>query len=787
MCQPFRATVLGPVDPTSEEQPMAEPTALAKVQAALRTVGSHNTSGDEWKCPIHNDREASLTVKYGTKKRDQVMLKCGAGCETKDVLAALGLTFADLRDSPTESDEYLHTVHYDYVDEDGVPLYRVKKKVYTSKKKFSQAATDGKGGWRSRSGAMTNVRRVLYRLPDVEQAIEDGKTIHLCEGEKDTDTLNDYFAAHDVPAFATCHPGGAGKWGAYPLWPYTEALAGAAHVVVWADRDAAGYACGLERLQSVLAAGLAATAVLPVPEDKGADAHDHLAAGHTPDEAVPVSADELEELASKARDQERKPRATFPAETWDDFGNAQRLVSRYADRLRWVVDNEKWAVYDQDTGLWAPRGADARAGGLARKVVERMESEEEGHYSTEAGTGSPKERSKRDDWRKWVKTNRKHAAVQAMLAQAKTKKTLHARLADFDANRDVLHCTNGVLDLQTFALAPHSPAWMCTLSTQTYYLPDARHEMWEAYLDLFLPDSELRAFVQRVLGYCLLDGNPERLLLLVNGKTSTGKSTLNEMMLAALGGYARPFNLSMLRANQDEKPRADIAEVLNCRYVSAVEASNQWRLHADQIKRITGGDMLAARFPYDRVATVRVPAYVPFIFTNAVPSITGRDQALDRRLLVLPFNQSVPASADNARARSDMTQNPATRAAFLAWVVDGLKAYRANGLDPIPDAVRASTEAARREYSDLDRFLYDRCEFGEDKVALPAELYDAYFKWSHLNGNEDRDILTGTLFGLALNALGHEKVKGYVPDLTGDRKRAWVRKGLALKEPSWDR
>ena len=44
-------------------------------------------------CPAHDDRSPSLSV---TEKDGKTLLHCFAGCETEDVLCAVGLTFADL-------------------------------------------------------------------------------------------------------------------------------------------------------------------------------------------------------------------------------------------------------------------------------------------------------------------------------------------------------------------------------------------------------------------------------------------------------------------------------------------------------------------------------------------------------------------------------------------------------------------------------------------------------------------------------------------------------------------
>lgn len=44
-------------------------------------------------CPAHDDRSPSLAIKIDG---DRLLLHCFSGCETADVLGAIGLTFADI-------------------------------------------------------------------------------------------------------------------------------------------------------------------------------------------------------------------------------------------------------------------------------------------------------------------------------------------------------------------------------------------------------------------------------------------------------------------------------------------------------------------------------------------------------------------------------------------------------------------------------------------------------------------------------------------------------------------
>jgi len=114
---------------------------------------------------------------------------------------------------------------YDYTDESGAPLFQV---VRLAPKGFRQRRPNGKGGW---TWSLGDTRRVLYRLPEVRDAVASGRLVFIVEGEKDTDNLR------TLGFTATCNVGGANKWRA----EYTESLRGADAVII-GDNDDSGRA-----------------------------------------------------------------------------------------------------------------------------------------------------------------------------------------------------------------------------------------------------------------------------------------------------------------------------------------------------------------------------------------------------------------------------------------------------------------------------------------------------------------------------------------------------------------
>ena len=61
-------------------------------------------------CPYHDDKTPSLPIRYGFN--GGIILNCLAGCATENVLAAIGLTFADLFPDKPQNIQYGQSQKY---------------------------------------------------------------------------------------------------------------------------------------------------------------------------------------------------------------------------------------------------------------------------------------------------------------------------------------------------------------------------------------------------------------------------------------------------------------------------------------------------------------------------------------------------------------------------------------------------------------------------------------------------------------------------------------------------
>jgi len=237
----------------------------------VRQIGDHWTAP----CPLpgHKTPAGHLTLK---DTRDKALITCQGGKHSyQDYCATWG--YDSLTYSPNgNGGEAIIIATYDFTDADGKLLFQV---VRYDPKDFRQRQPDGNRGW---LWNLKGVIPVLYRLPEVCKAITEGRTVYICEGEKDCDSLV------KIGLTATTNSGGAEKWRP----EYGEAFTGAS-VVIIADKDSPGRKHAAQVTAS-LHSKVKSVKVLELPDGDGKqvkDASDWLAMGGT--------LAELEQLVSK--------------------------------------------------------------------------------------------------------------------------------------------------------------------------------------------------------------------------------------------------------------------------------------------------------------------------------------------------------------------------------------------------------------------------------------------------------------------------------------------------------
>ncbi len=252
---------------------MKSMTSADPVQQVLDRLEGVKKNGVGWhaRCPVdghgkgRGDKSQSLSVSRGDD--DRVLLKCHAGCDIQEVLAAVGLKTKEL--FPQNGIRKEVVARYVYQDEEGNPLFQA---VRTQPKGFFQQRWEN-GRWEN---GTKGVRRVLYRLPELLASTD---TVYVVEGEKDVEGLR------KLGLCATTNVGGAGTWRS----EYSEVLRNR-DVVILPDNDLPGqdHAAHVAKALDGIAASVK---IVDLPDlIVGGDVSDWLTAGGT--------REELEQIAS---------------------------------------------------------------------------------------------------------------------------------------------------------------------------------------------------------------------------------------------------------------------------------------------------------------------------------------------------------------------------------------------------------------------------------------------------------------------------------------------------------
>lgn len=247
----------------------------------INTLHPKQRSQNDWrcKCPAHNGTsDDSLSIAEG--EDGVALLYCHAGCEYKDIVAAIGVkepaapvsipTAGEL--SPrTKKEKPKITAVYQYTDEAGSLLF---EKVRLEPKSFRVRRPDGKGGYIWNIG---DTRRVIYNLP----AVIESDTVYVVEGEKDADRLI------NSGLVATCNFDGASKASQKQKWlpEYNEFFAGKT-VYILPDNDEPGWEHAKHIKSQLYDIAKSIDIIEPPDLPQAGDVSDWLDSDHTIDDLI---------------------------------------------------------------------------------------------------------------------------------------------------------------------------------------------------------------------------------------------------------------------------------------------------------------------------------------------------------------------------------------------------------------------------------------------------------------------------------------------------------------------
>ena len=283
----------------------------------------------------------------------------------------------------------------------------------------------------------------------------------------------------------------------------------------------------------------------------------------------------------------------------------------------------------------------------------------------------------------------------------------------FDRNHELLHFSNGVLNLDTKEFREARPSDFNTLTTGYEYEPLLSQEALDFHRDFInkiYPDPVVREVAQRVLGSTLSGYNHAKKLFIFTdngGETggNNGKTQMFRLHQMALGDYAVVPKKEFLYDGQvnAEAASPNMAKLRAKRAVIVEELEPQKKLAEGLVKEMTNGTnpIFMVRDLYKSASPMEICTKVMIGCNHGkFPRFDPYDEALTNRFLPVPHishfttdsskwdpvRHIYPANADVAEKMND----PEHRMAHMLWCLEGYDNYKrlqGFGTDTLPNRI----------------------------------------------------------------------------------------------------
>ncbi|WP_048862215.1 phage/plasmid primase, P4 family, partial [Acidisphaera rubrifaciens] len=244
-------------------------------------------------------------------------------------------------------------------------------------------------------------------------------------------------------------------------------------------------------------------------------------------------------------------------------------------------------------------------------------------------------------------------------------------------------------------------------------------------------DADLVRFLQRAAGYALTGSTREHALFFGYGTGGNGKGVFLNTLAGIFGDYATIAPMETFAATQTDRHPTELAMLRGARLVTAQETEQGRAWAESRIKSLTGGDPITARFMHKDFFTF-TPQFKLFIAGNHKPALRNVDEAMRRRMHLIPFTVTIPPDQRNPNLGAELK---AEWPAILAWAIAGCLDWQRNGL-AAPAAVTAATEEYLKGEDAFGQWVDECCEVGRHREEGSSALYAAWRTWAERAGEQ---------------------------------------------------
>lgn len=301
----------------------------------------------------------------------------------------------------------------------------------------------------------------------------------------------------------------------------------------------------------------------------------------------------------------------------------------------------------------------------------------------------------------------------------------------------LINFKNGLLNIDTLALSPHSPEVLSTIQIPYNWNPNASGApVFDEYLKgLSGNDPATAKILLQYLGLVLssIPGYKCKKALFLYGAGDTGKSRFIDLINCLLGAE----NCCAITLENLENNQFGASSLYNKRFAAEADASSMKMKELRLFKSLTGGDDIPIEFKGKDRFTWKFSGLLAFA-TNEPPLFGGdKGDHVYERMIVIPCENVVPKEKRDPDIVTKMATEAETILHIAVLALRELKALQFQF--ELPERIKAAVEVFRKRNDNVLRFLEERTEDRKPEImykdgCTAKAVYNDYCLWAREGG-----------------------------------------------------
>lgn len=301
----------------------------------------------------------------------------------------------------------------------------------------------------------------------------------------------------------------------------------------------------------------------------------------------------------------------------------------------------------------------------------------------------------------------------------------------------IANVKNGLLDIVTRELRPHTPSFVSLAQSPVSYDPTATAPTWQSCLSAWMegPEEKEKTFMlQQFAGYTLSSHMQYAKALFLVGDGGNGKSTFADTIAMVIGDAATS-RIDL----EDIYSTFGLAGLIGKR-LNIVEEVSGGYYQSHKLKKLVSGEEVTVNMKFKE--QFKFIPQAKFIFAvNTMPQVDDSSVASERRILAVQFNNNF-RDRPNTELRFADGQLAKELPGILNWMLEGVRVLREEKGFYTSKEQKKLLEEYRQENSSVEGFIVECLDLQDGQEVDTRRVYDVYKEFCRKDGRKHKKKTT---------------------------------------------